>query len=471
MSDLKILDFAVIFRNVIDLGKPAWKDREDILREIKPVVAEENEIFKAINQVSDTVCSLSKRQMLRFELPEIEVVDIPKVYFFSDSDVVKAFQKHDKHTIQVYPSFHRSGTLTCNFHFRVEHESSVEEAIHSIRINLRTLIIKLPSEFIPYKDHFLCKDDKTRIIATDEGDFYLVATLKNYTSNVIRPLLRHLWQKTIQSDVSLYRCVSSTLVQIYQTNPSYPSLDPLIQNYASELHAIGTMHKTYQKSDTANENFINNLSSDEELGVFTFGLSDLIVFDNTYKEVTKALQERKKLKDFYSAVVYNTTHYGVLLEWLYLEKFIIDRYNRLLSRAIADENTSPSQMLSLQKQSMQDLIMYTAGITPFPSREEFLEKARLAHRVPELQEKIEKKRDLATDYVIQEYTLRTNKAIQLVNIFVSATAAFGLMEVILSISQQQTSKVFWGGITAAMFIGVLVFLSVSSKIVLSKSRR
>ena len=115
--------------------------------------------------------------------------------------------------------------------------------------------------------------------------------------------------------------------------------------------------------------------------------------------------------------------------------------------------------------------MYTAGITPYPSREEFLEKARLAHRVPELQEKIEKKRDLATDYVIQEYTLRTNKAIQLVNIFVSATAAFGLMEVILSISQQQTSKVFWGGITAAMFIGVLVFLSVSSKIVLSKSRR
>lgn len=169
--------------------------------------------------------------------------------------------------------------------------------------------------------------------------------------------------------------------------------------------------------------------------------------------------------------MYNTMHYGILLEWLYLEKFIIDRYNRLLSRAIAGENTSPSQMLLLQKQSMQDLIMYTAGITPYPSREEFLEKARLAHRVPELQEKLEKKRDLATDYVIQEYTLRTNKAIQLVNIFVSATAAFGLMEVILSISQQPTSKMFWGGITFTLFIGVLLFLSVSSKVILSKNRR
>jgi hypothetical protein len=142
-------------------------------------------------------------------------------------------------------------------------------------------------------------------------------------------------------------------------------------------------------------------------------------------------------------------------------------YSRLLSQAIARESTTPEQMLEIQQQSMRDLIAYNSGITPYPSREEFLEKARVAHRIPELQEKLEKKRDVATEYVIQEYTLKTNKSIQLVNIFISATAAFGLMEVILTISYRD-NKIFWGIMTFLLFAFMIVLLWGMNKILMAK---
>ncbi|MCS7074569.1 MAG: hypothetical protein NZ108_08895, partial [Bacteroidia bacterium] len=199
----------------------------------------------------------------------------------------------------------------------------------------------------------------------------------------------------------------------------------------------------------------------QEIGVFTLRLSDLIVFDeNLYMKRIPEILDKKKYNDPYSAIIYDSTHYTCLLEWVYLEKYLLDVYNRVLSQTISQHQNTPEDMLRIQKQTMQYLVNYKPGITPFPSREDFLEKARSAHRIYELQEKFEKKRDLVIDYVIQQYTLRTNKSIQLVNIFISATAAFSLMQVILEIWQDSAglSKLFWFCMTAILFIAILAIL-------------
>ncbi len=466
MSELKIQDFGVLLRNFVDIGKPHKNlEENEVYQALSDIRMTSCESLKVIDQVSKTVCSLSKKDLVRFALPSLEVLDKPKLYFASDEEVIQFFEEETTYNIDVYPALHSSGALMVNMYLRFQSKEgiSVDEAIQKIRINLRTLAIKIPEQFLPYFDSE-SDLDRTRFVESGEHK-YLVGSLKDITTGIIRPMVRSLLQNSLDiGPIFSYRCLSSTLTQIYRTNPVCTSVEQFTSygNFGREVLGMGTLHKGYlERSEAAVGEFLsNNLSSDEELGVFTFGLSDLLIFDNNLDTIIEMTKKKKNLSNDYNAILYNAAHYTCLFDWLYLEKFIIERYNKLLSKAIADEKTSPKKMLSLQKQSMHDLIVYRAGITPYPSREEFLEKARLAHRIPELQEKLEKKRDLATDYVLQEYTLRTNRGIQLVNIFVSATATFGLVEVLLSISQLQKGddQVFWGGITSGLFFFMLLFL-------------
>lgn len=484
MESLKILDFAVIIRNKVDIGRPkAWSEqtRDKTLQELKSIIPQENELAVALEKVFTAVCSLSKNDMIRFELPEIELFG-DRMYHKTDQEAQDIIAREKPIKVQVFPAIHRSGVLIANFHIRFQNSQgfSTEDAIEYTRTNLKSVAIKIPEKFVSHidiREKFSAIEEKEkeelRFIKKD-GGLYLIGSLKDYTSFILRPIIRKLLKNLEMENVFLSRCISSTLTQIYKTSPECDNIDAFtsIDQYGVNILGIATMNKNYKQLSTqVAKGFSESLSSDQEFAVYTFGLSDLLICNSSMKEVTSSIQKQKHFKQEYTAVMYNTMHYGILLEWIYLEKFIIDHYNRLLSHSISSEKTSPEEMLSLQKQSMHDLMVYKVGITPYPSREEFLEKARIAHRIPELQEKLEKKRDLAMDYVLQEYTLRTNKSIQLVNLFVSATAAFGLMEVILSISDQETGRAFWAGLTVILFISVVIFLSISSKFIASRKNR
>jgi hypothetical protein len=464
MSDLKIVDFAVILRNLMDIGKPRIRFTKDkVLSCLKPLLAAENPLFTTIQQVSETVGSLSKGDMIRFEIPSILLLDQARLYFKTDSEAVKDFQNGEKLKMEIFCALHTSGSLIFNFHTRFQSQEGflIEEAIENVRLNLRTVMVSIPENFKKYLT--LEKNQEYLRWVHQEQDSYVICSLKTYTSDVLYPLFRKVLESFALEEPRSRRCFSSTLTQIYRTNPPCESIENFVapQQFGKEILGLGTLDRAFHERSPSlvEEALSQNLSSDEELGVFTFGLSDLLLFDDQFEEVTALTQKKKQLSDFYHAVLYNTTHYTSLLEWVYLEKTIIDRYNRLLSQAISDETTTPEKMLSLQKQSMNDLIGYKAGITPFPSREEFLEKARNAHRIPELQEKLEKKRDLATDYIIQEYTLRTNRSIQLVNLMVAGTAVFGFVEVLLSIRQLPLEQQgYWHGLTLILFFGTFLSL-------------
>jgi hypothetical protein len=492
-AELKIMDFAVILRNIVDLGKPQVRFTSDSVtaafKNVIDIIAPESEWFTVTNEVAERVCSLARHDMIRFELPPLQVLDqhAKKIYFFPEDKIVEAFSGAPLLEARLFLTLHRSGVLLVNIHLHFQDTAGIalQDAIENARSNLRTVAIKLPA-CLYYKPtqqaksgskEEEAKEERCRLFQHKDGNF-LVGTFKDLVSELIRPLLISRLKNAFGLEpLRDFRCVSSTLIQVYQTNPACETLDDFLlpKAYGRELHGLGSLDKQYlNRSEQAlTEAFSNDLADDEEAGVFTFGLSDLIVFDHTFEKMIENTHRQKKLQDRYSAVLYHTVHYSCLLEWVYLEKYLIDLYNRMLSRTIAQKNTSPEAMLVIQKQTMHDLIGYKAGITPFPSREDFWEKARVAHRIPEAMEKFEKKRDLATDYVIQEYTLRTNKSLQLINFFISATAAFSLMQVLVNIWQGNHGKSnwFWVGLTAATFVGMLVLLWGMNKIFLKWGSR
>lgn len=477
MSELKIVDFAVILRNLVDIGKPQNHVPDEVLLSLlKEVTVPDTEYASVINQVSQTVCSLSKKDIVRFEFPAIEMMEIRRVAYLTDEEIIEKFDKGPHQKVHIHAAFHRTGNLVANMHLRFAAEEGIgiKKAIEHVRTNLRTLAIKIPESFNSHFDFEKTKE-RIRFVHTNQEN-YLIGSLKDFTSDVLRPIMICLLKNKLELDEPRsFRCLSSTLTQIYKTSPVCESIDDFVSanKFGNEMFGIGTMDRSFHErtKSLVQEAFSQNLSNDEELGVFTFGLSDLMIFDKEFDDIVRMTSKKKQFKDPYASVLYNTTHYSSLLEWVYLEKCIIERYNQLLSHAISNENTTPEKMLSLQKQSMHDLIVYKAGITPYPSREEFLEKARVAHRIPEFQEKLEKKRDLATDYIIQEYTLRTNKSIQLVNIFVAGTATFGLIEVALQISQLGTNgRVFWSLITLGLFVASMVFLWITMEVFASRKK-
>ena len=464
-QDIKIHSFAVILRNIVDLGKLQeieFLTQEEAESLFEEILEKETEWFHVTKDVFGQVCTLAKKDIVHLELPPIRILDIPKLYYLEDAKILENFEKNPLHQAQIYLSLHRSGVLQVNIHIRFEKEEGygVKEAIELVRLNLRTLAIEIPQKLCQKKEFFKSQEH-LRWIQKDNRTF-LVGSLKDLSTELLRPLLcKYLEKKARLHPVRDHRCIASTLVQIYKTSPVCESIEKFIEigNYGKEIRGLGSLDRSYEaRTEAVVEQSFSNLSVDEEVGVFTFGLSDLMIFDTHFNQVVEEMYKEKAFKNSYCAVLYNSAHYSCLLEWVYLEKYLIDLYSRLLSQSIARENTTPEQMLLIQKQSMNDLIAYQSGITPYPSREEFLEKARVAHRIPEMQEKLEKKRDLATDYVIQEYTLRTNKSIQLINIFISATAAFGLMQVILTIEQIGSAKSFWGLITAILFLITLMIL-------------
>lgn len=189
------------------------------------------------------------------------------------------------------------------------------------------------------------------------------------------------------------------------------------------------------------------------------GLSDFLLYDNKTEKLVPEERKRLKLNSDYLVMKYISYHYECLMDWVYMEQYLIRMYDMLLSRSMARENILPRKMLELQKNSMRDLIEYNEGITPFATRGDILEQARFMYRIPEEQERLEKKRDMVTEYVMQEYSLRTNRGIQVLNMIVSATIAFELMQMIIQIAESK-SVLGWSIVSSIVFVlmlGVFAF--------------
>ena len=91
---LKILDFAVISRNIVDLGRPqqSWNE-ENLTQSLSDIIVAPEEWFQVINDVSNRVCSLARKSSIRFQLPSIEILDQPRLHCMSDDKIIERFKK------------------------------------------------------------------------------------------------------------------------------------------------------------------------------------------------------------------------------------------------------------------------------------------------------------------------------------------------------------------------------------------
>lgn len=476
MSNIKFIDFAVIIRNIVDIGRPEeFPKPEKAIEIFKEISAPTTESLEIITAVFNQVCSLSKYEMIHLELPALRFVQRPKIFYDADDKIVDYFNNNLDQALQVYLTLHRSGALIVNFHLHLKNVDgySMDTALNIVRMNLTTIAVEIPAQ-LAEKITIKQDQERPRWIIRPQGKF-VVLTLKDFASECIKPIIVDVLSEfTDIDDIRDNRCISSTLIQVYKTEPPCQNIQEFVtpEKFGREIRGIGCLDRCYlaHPDSLIKESFAHDLATDEELSVYTFGLSDLILCETSFDQVVDETFRTKKIRDRYSAVLYLTTHHSCLLEWVYLEKYLIDLYSSLLSKEIAQYNVTPEKMLELQKLSMHDLIEYRSGITPYPSREEFLEKARQSHRIPDLQERLEKKRDLATDYVIQEYTLRTNKSIQLVNISISATAAFSLIQVLVSIYSPISPVDYdaWFLATGGTFIATLILLWCLNKLIMRR---
>ncbi|HON45612.1 MAG TPA: hypothetical protein P5543_09335 [Planctomycetota bacterium] len=478
---LRILKFGLICRNMVDIGKPEiWLSQLEFDEKLQDIFGESTENFEIETKVFKQVCGLAINDIVHFKFPYIDYVENSQFNYFSEETLKKFISKNRDNCLQisVQGKFHKSGILQARYHKPYDKDENgyhIQTAIDMARLNLKKLAIHIPEKFCELLS--IKELSKRNTIATIGNETWMIGSLKDFTSEILGPVLRAQLKKTIKiADIRDTRCMSSTLIQIYKTDPICNNINEFIQveQYGKEIRGLGSLDSGYhtRHADVITKSFEHNLSNDEEAAVFTFGLSDLLLFNETFKEIVHETQNSKKIQTEYAAILYNTTHYSCILDWVYLEKYLIDIYSDLFLRKISQKNTRPEQMLQIQKQSMNDLIAYQTEITPYPSRQEFLTQVRIAHKIPELQEKFERKRDLSTDYVIQEYTLRTNKTMQFINVFMAATACFSLMEVILTICEQSKENItFWSWITIALFLSIIFIVLLVNKIVKLRLRK
>lgn len=91
-ENLKIHSFAVILRNIIDLGKPQMPDffeQEEAEELFSEVLEKKTEWFEVIKYVFGQVCTLAKKDIVHLEFPCVQLLDLPKVYYMEDAEVLK----------------------------------------------------------------------------------------------------------------------------------------------------------------------------------------------------------------------------------------------------------------------------------------------------------------------------------------------------------------------------------------------
>jgi uncharacterized membrane protein YeaQ/YmgE (transglycosylase-associated protein family) len=156
-------------------------------------------------------------------------------------------------------------------------------------------------------------------------------------------------------------------------------------------------------------------------------------------------------------------HYGVLLEWVYIQDAILRDYLRRLDALAADPHPRRRGVVAALQGALSDMVQYQEHITPYATRVEFLERARAYHKIDTLTETFERKQDLLLSYMSEYHDYRDARATVFLNWLVGIltgaelanllAAAFGI--------SSQTNRWLYVGVTLgsiALVFVVMIFL-------------
>ncbi len=334
-----------------------------------------------------------------------------------------------------------------------------EKTVETVRLGIHTNLLSMSTEYrdlIPDQpfDHGFFQ-----IVETEQDGLLIVAGLRDLSHAVAARL-------DAKSADLPPRPTGSTTVVLVDTEPAPgPDLEPFVNEYAFELRGIGAMDKFYFERARwiVHRELNDNFSTDAESGVYLLGNSELILFNDQLPDVVAGFLDHLNLLDDEHAVTYLYMHYGVLIEWIYLQEAILRAYLQRLDTLSATTPIRRPAMITTLHRALADLVQYQENISPYATRIEFLERARQYHKLDQLSDRFERKQDLLLTYSSEYHDYREARAAEFLNFLVAILTGGELANLIvnaLGITPDENTPLYVGVTLGSILIafGVMILL-------------
>jgi len=191
---LRILKFGLICRNMVDIGKPEiWLSQLEFDEKLQDIFGESTENFEIETKVFKQVCVLAINDIVHFKFPYIDYLEDSTLNYFSEETLKKFIQKNRDNRLQisVQSKFHKSGILQARYHKPYDKDENgyqIQTAIDMSRLNLKKLAIHIPEKFCELLS--IQELQKRNTIATIDNETWIIGSLKDFTSEILGPVVR-----------------------------------------------------------------------------------------------------------------------------------------------------------------------------------------------------------------------------------------------------------------------------------------
>jgi hypothetical protein len=448
----------------------------------EPVRAQPDAL-RVIERVSRNVAGIGYGDLLRFQLAPFEMANLRPTLArlrrspgtLSDRQIRDAAAQADDERawITVTPMLllHRAGVGIVQYHATIDGPGpglTPDEAIEVMRLGYNFQLLNLPDSWRATLPAELPDARTIRVLKPDEEGHLAVFGLRDLSQYVVASRLNapersRRQRKRAPLPARIERPTGSTTAILVETDPQPGGdLRAFVAEYAVPLRGIGALDTFYREraSWIVERELTDNLSADREMGVYLLGNSELILYNDEVGPILEETRSRLGLPDTEHAATYHYMHYGVLLEWVYLQEAILRTYLQRLDELAAAPAPRRRDMIGTLQGALADLIQYQENITPFATRVEFLERARQYHKLDQLAERFERKQELILYYASEFHDYRDARATQFLNWLAGILTGAALADLIVTlagITPQQTS--LYLGITLGSILLVLAALA------------
>lgn len=458
------------------------------------------EMLRIVERVSKAVAVIGYPDLLRFQFAPFTITSLRPTLGrlktspqrLTEEQICQAALEADGAGgwIGVTPMLllHRAGVGTMEYHVALESPQGYtpEEAIDLIRLGIHADLITLP-------DSWRCllpdgADDwpVEHVMEMAPDQHLLVCGLRDLSQGVlaarlgmkIRPMrsMKRLRLPGRKAGVNPHaapvealppRPTGSTSVVLVDVDPLPGSdLGAYCELYAPALRGIGAMDADWRHRAgwLVKREMGENLSTDSEMAFFLLGNSELMLFNEEVEEALAWNRKHLRLKDPGLSITYFYMHYGVLMEWVYIQEAILRAYLQRLDSLAASPTPQRRRMISTLQRALNDLIQYQENITPYSTRIEFLERAHVYRKLTQLAERFERKQEMLLDYAQEYHDYREARATEFLNWLAGILTGAALADLIITlggispgVSPQETAAYI--GITVGSIVLVLAIMA------------
>jgi hypothetical protein len=490
---LRVRAMRIIWRDTFLVHPPEGNNRAFLtgcrarLEACPPVVAlsgqesgQQPELLRVVERVSRGVASLAHPDLLRAQFEPIRVANLrPTLAHYRrapqhlTADQVRgaAAQADDErawYTVTPVLLVHRARVGLMSYFVAFDRPAgglAPDEAIELVRMGISTQLIRLGDSWraaLPADRAWAGVD---HLLDEAPGQSLAVTGLRDLTQYVVAPFL------STPEAAAQERPTGSTSVVLLECDPAPDDdFEAFVGEHGVPLRGIGSMDSFYRERAAwlVERELRSNLSADSETAVYLLGNSELILFNRRTPAIIAHTARRHNLSDEHAAT-YLYMHYGVLLEWVYIQDAILRDYLRRLDALAADPHPRRRGVVAALQGALSDMVQYQEHITPYATRVEFLERARAYHKIDSLTETFERKQDLLLSYMSEYHDYRDARATVFLNWLVAIltgaelanllAAAFGI--------SSQTNRWLYVGVT----LGSITLVFVVMIFLLRRSRR